>query len=167
MTHEHTHAIAAKATKAPEMKAFEEVLACNIKDVIGDLCMADADVIMSYATNQLHGNMREIITSAAELYFKDNTLTYAHGADVSLEWGHPPCIVLDMEFVHGPVSVFFKLVLGGQHIGVQINRMLLNEGVDTATFDSIEFGQVLSSARLQPLPPRFAPSYCPKGVTRH
>jgi len=166
MTNDHTSGHTGKV-KAHDLQDFEEVLACNIKDVIGDLCLADADIIMSYATNQQHGNMREIITSSTELYFKDNTLSYAHGADVSLEWGEPPSIVLDMEFIHGPISVFFKIVLGGLYIGVKINRILLNEGTDKASFDIAAFGHILTSARLRPLPSRFEPAYLPKGATRH
>jgi len=166
MTNDHTNGMTA-AAKAQDIQAYEEVLACNIKDVIGDLCLADADIIWAYAANQQHGNMREIITSSTELYFKDNTLSYAHGADISLEWGEPPSIVLDMEFVHEPISVFFKLVLGGHYIGVKIDRILLNDGIDKASFDTATFGHILTSARLRPLPPRYEPAYLPKGATRH
>jgi hypothetical protein len=153
--------------KVLDVQAFEEILACNIKDVVADLCLADPDILISYANNQLHGNMDEIITSSAELIFKDKTLSYAYAADVSSEWGHPPCVVLDMEFVHGAVSVFFKLVLGEQHIGVHINRMLLDGNLNQADFDASTFDQVLTSARLQPLPLRFQPSRRLANVVRH
>lgn len=149
------------------VQAFEEVLACNIKDVVADLCLADAEIIMSYAANQQHGNMNDMVMSSTELYFKDKTLTYARGVDVSLEWGHPPCVVLDMEFVHDAVSVFFKLVLGQQYVGVQINRMLLSEAIDRHSFDVASFEKVVASARLQPLPARFAPHFRPDNATRH
>lgn len=151
----------------PDVQAFEEILACNIKDVVADLCLADTEIIMSYATRQLHGNMDEMVMSSTELYFRDRTLIYAHGVDVSLEWGHPPCVVLDMKFVHDAVSVFFKLVLGEQYVGVQISRMLLNEAVDQGDFDVASFEKMIASARLQPLPERFAPHHLPENVTRH
>ncbi len=150
-----------------DIHAFEEILACYLKDVIADLCLADPDIIMSYVNNQLHGNMDEIITSSAELYFKDRTLSYAYAADVSSQWGQPPCVVLDMEFMHEVVSVFFKLVLGEQHIGVQISRLLLDTGFDKMTFDAHSFSQIMTSARLQPLPSRFQPSWCKTEPVRH
>lgn len=150
-----------------DVQAFEEILACYMKDVIADLCLADPDIIMSYVNNQLHGNMDEIVTSSAELFFKDKTLSYAYAADISSEWGHPPCVVLDMEFVHEVVSVFFKLVLGEQYIGVHINRLLLDAGINKADFDAGCFSKVMTSARLQPLPPRFKPFYCPAESVRH
>ena len=38
-----------------DIQAFEEVLACNIKDVIAEFCLTDADIIRFYADNHLAG----------------------------------------------------------------------------------------------------------------
>lgn len=167
MKNRHATNLADASGKSMDVQVLEEILACNIKDVVADLCLADPDILMSYANNQLHGNMDEIVTSSTELIFKDKTLSYAYAADVSSEWGHPPCVVLDMEFVHGFVSVFFKLILGEQYIGVHINRMLLDEGLNRADFNAESFAQVLTSARLKPLPSRFMPSCAPAHDVRH
>jgi hypothetical protein len=150
-----------------DFKTFEKILACNIKDVIGDLCLADADIIMSYIKNQLHGNMNEIVTSSTELYFKEQTLSYGHAADINFEWGHPASIVLNMEFAHGPLSVMFKLVLGSEDIGIHIVNLALADGQSQSLFGAVEFAQVLRSARRVPVPPRYAPSIYPDDVTRH
>jgi hypothetical protein len=140
--------------------AFEEVLACNIKDVVADFCLADADIIRFYASNQLHGNMDEMVMSSAELYFKGETLSYAYAADLSLAWGHPPRVVLDMEFAHDAVSVSFKLDLGEHDVGVHISQVHLTPG-SNKDFCPRSFAEVLSSARLRPLPTHFRSSYCP------
>ncbi|WP_230533121.1 hypothetical protein [Microvirga roseola] len=150
-----------------EVYVFEEILACNIKDVVGDLCLADAEIIMSYVTNQLHGNMDEIVTSSVELYFKDRTLSYARAAGVTFELGVPASIVLNMEFAHGPVSVLFELVLGSRDIGVHINKVLLIEGVPEGQFGAVEFAQILRSARRTPLPDRYTSALYPPDVIRH
>lgn len=152
--------------KELDVNAFEEVLACNIKDVIADFCLTDADIIRSYVSKQLHGNMNEIVSSSAELFFKDDTLSYARAADISTALGHPPCIVLDMEFAYDTVSVFFKLVLGEFSVGVHINRVLLSEGPES-DFDPRSFAEIITSARLRPLPSRFRSSYCPAASLRH
>jgi hypothetical protein len=148
------------------MNAFEEVLACNIKDVIADFCLVDAEIIRSYVSNQLHGNMDEIVSSCAELFFKGHTLSYARSASISTALGHPPCVVLDMEFSHDAVSVDFKLVLGEFSVGVHINRVLLSEIHETA-LDPHSFAKVVTSARLIPLPSRFRSPYCPSASVRH
>ena len=162
----HTNHMAGAAA-ACDVGAFEEILACNIKDVVGDLCLADADIIMSYVTNQLHGNMDEIVTSSTELYFKDRTLSYGRASGLNFEWGHPASIVLGMEFTHGPVTILFQLVLGSRDVGVHIVELALTEGVSTSHFGTVEFAQVLRSARRKPLPNRFVSSYYPDDVTRH
>ncbi|WP_134496193.1 hypothetical protein [Microvirga pakistanensis] len=149
-----------------DLNAFEEVLACNIKDVIADFCLVDAEVIQSYVSNQLHGNMDEIVSSCAELFFKGHTLSYARSANISTALGHPPCVVLDMEFSHDMVSVDFKLVLGEYSVGVHINRVVLSETPE-ADFDPHSFAKVITSARLRPLPARFRSSYCPSVGVRH
>jgi hypothetical protein len=149
-----------------DVNAFEEVLACNIKDVVADFCLVDAEIIRSYVCNQLHGNMDEIVSSCAELFFKGHTLSYARAAGISTAIGHPPCVVLDMEFAHDMVSVDFKLVLGEHSVGVHINRVLLSE-LPEADFDPHSFAKIVTSARLRPLPPRFRSSYCPAASMRH
>lgn len=143
-----------------DVNAFEEILACNIKDVIADFCLTDADIIRSYVSKQLHGNMNEILSSSAELFFKGDTLSYARVADISTALGHPPCVVLDMEFTHDTVNVYFKLVLGEFSVGVHINRLLLSESPEN-DFDPRSFAKIITSARLRPLPPKFRSSYCP------
>jgi len=149
-----------------DVNAFEEVLACNIKDVIADFCLTDVDIIRSYVNNQLHGNMNEIVSSSAELFFKGHTLSYARAADISRALGDPPCIVLDMEFAHDTVNVLFKLILGEFSVGVHINRVLLLDETED-DFDPHSFAKIVTSARLTPLPPRFRSSYCPAAALRH
>ncbi|MXQ11666.1 hypothetical protein [Microvirga makkahensis] len=149
-----------------DLNAFEEVLACNIKDVIADFCLVDAEIIRSYVSNQLHGNMDDIVSSCAELFFKGHTLSYARSANISTALGQPPCIVLDMEFSHDMVSVDFKLVLGEYSVGVHINRVHLSD-IPECDLDPHTFARVVTSARLRPLPPRFRSSYCPAASVRH
>ena len=150
-----------------DIQAFEEVLACNIKDVIADFCLADADIIRFYADNQLHGNMDEMMTSSAELFFKGETLSYGHVAHVRTIRGDQSCVVLDMEFVHDSVTVFFQLFFGDYYIGVKISRVLLDSAFKRSDFNLSSFARIVSSARLRPLPPRFQPSYCLTESVRH
>ncbi|SCY05905.1 hypothetical protein [Microvirga guangxiensis] len=149
-----------------DVNAFEEVLACNIKDVVADFCLVDAEIIRSYVSNQLHGNVDEIVASCTELFFKGHTLSYARSAGISAALGHPPCVVLDMAFSHETVSIDFKLVLAEFSVGVHINRVMLSEAPDT-DFDPRSFARIITSARLRPLPTRFRSAYCPASSLRH
>ena len=159
--------VAAPLREHWDIQAFEEVLACNIKDVIADFCLADAEIIRFYADNQLHGNMDEMITSSAELYFKGETLSYGYVAHVNSGQEDSSCIVLEMEFVHDSITVFFQLIFGNYYIGVKINEVLLDVTFHKADFNPSSFERILSSARLRPLPSRFKSSYCLAGTVRH
>lgn len=157
----------ASSIEHPNLQAFEEVLACNIKDVIADFCLADADIIRFYADNQLHGNMDEMLTSSAELFFKGETLTYGHVAHVSRGRDDHSCVVLDMEFVHDAMTVFFQLIFGDYYIGVKISKVLLDPPFRRSDFNLSSFARILSSARLQPVPRRFQSPYCLAETARH
>jgi hypothetical protein len=157
----------ASSSEHLDIQAFEEILACNIKDVIADFCLADADIIRFYADNQLHGNMDEMLTSSAELFFKGETLSYGHVAHVSTGRDDHSCVVLDMEFVHDAVTVFFQLIFGDYYIGVKISKVLLDPAFKRSEFNLSSFAHMVSSARLRPLPPRFQSPYCLAGTARH
>jgi hypothetical protein len=159
--------VAAPLREHWDIQAFEEVLACNIKDVIADFCLADAEIIRFYADNQLHGNMDEMVTSSAELYFKGETLSYGYVAHVSTGKEDSSCVVLNMEFVHDSVTVFFQLIFGNYYIGVKISEVLLDATFRKADFSPSSFERILSSARLRPLPSRFKSSYCLADSVRH
>jgi hypothetical protein len=150
-----------------DMQALEEVLACNIKDVIADFCLTDSEIIRFYVDNQLHGNMDEMMNSSAELYFKGETLSYGHVAHVSSEAGESSCVTLDMEFAHEAVSVFFQLVFGHCYIGVKISKVVLGPKLKKSGFSPSVFAEILTSARLMPLPHRFQSTYGLADAARH
>ncbi|WP_262027314.1 hypothetical protein [Microvirga sp. Mcv34] len=150
-----------------DIQAFEEVLACNLKDVIADFCLTDPEIIRFYADNQLHGNMDEMVTASAELYFKGRTLSYGYVSHVNSSREEASCIVLEMEFNHDSVTVFFQLIFGNYYIGVKISEVLLETALRKTDFNPMFFGRILSSARLKPLPARFKSPYCPAGTMRH
>jgi hypothetical protein len=159
--------VAAPLREHSDIQAFEEVLACNIKDVIADFCLTDSEIIRFYADHQLHGNMDEMVTSSAELFFKGETLSYGYMAYVNAGREEADCVVLDMEFAHDSVTVFFQLIFGNYHIGVKISEVLLDATLHRSEFNLASFARVLSSARLRPLPPWFKPSSCLADTVRH
>jgi len=142
--------------ESPDAKIlpYEEALAHSIKDVVAELCLVDATIIISYVCNGLHANIEDLVDSSTELFFKEGTLRYGHAADVNFEWGKSPAVLLDMEFVHPAVSVFFKLILHGFYVGVAIQRILMSEKFDDPAIDIKHFADALNDARIVPLPAR-------------
>lgn len=136
-----------------ELWLYEKILAHSIKDVVAELCLIDASVIIAYICNNLHANIEDLIDSSAELFFKEGTLRYGHSADVNFEWGKSAAVVLDMEFVHPSATAFFKLILHGFYVGVTIQRVLLSNKSGDPALDLESFGNALRDARISAAPP--------------
>ncbi|GEP03169.1 hypothetical protein [Methylobacterium oxalidis] len=129
---------------AEQVAAVERVFAAEIRDFIAELCLLDGGLLVGWVHNERHANIADLVASSAEPFFKEATLAYADAADVRLDWGRSLQVVLDMEFVTQPVTVFFKLVLDGYFVGVAIQR-ILTEHEPPLCLD--RFAHALSDAR--------------------
>lgn len=125
--------------------AAEELFAQALRGFIAELCLLDGGVLIGWIRGQRHGNIADLVASSAELFFKDSVLTYADGADVSLDWGNSMQVVLDLEFATEPVTVFFKLVLDDLFAGVAIQRIVAE---NTAAIGLDGFASALDQARV-------------------
>ena len=99
----------------------ERALAEGMKELAADLRLIDVADLVAYIRRGQHANMNDLVSSAAELFFKENTLRYGWAADIELKWGSAPSVMLDMEFQHRNVSVFFKLVLQALNAAIDIH----------------------------------------------
>lgn len=123
----------------------ERVFANAIRDFIAELCLLDGGILIGWVQAARHGNIADLVASSAEPFFKDATLAYADAADVTLAWGRSMQVVLDMEFVTKPVTVFFKLILDSYFAGVTIQRIMAGS---EPPFTPDILARALSSARL-------------------
>ncbi|MGV7034616.1 hypothetical protein [Methylobacterium symbioticum] len=140
------HDVSQGRAAPPDMlEAVERVFATELRDFIAELCLLDGGVLIGWVRGEHHGNIADLVASSAEPFFKDATLAYADAADVSLAWGRSMQVVLDMEFVTKPVTVFFKLVLDGYFAGIAIQRILAES---EPPFSLDGFARALSEARL-------------------
>lgn len=125
--------------------AAEQIFAEALRDFIGELCLLDGGVLIGWIRSERHANIADIVSSSAELFFKESVLTYADAADVCLDWGHSMQVVLDLEFAAEPMTVFFKLVLDEVFAGVAIQRIVAE---DTGAFSLEGFAHAVRQARV-------------------
>lgn len=125
--------------------AAEQIFAEALRDFIGELCLLDGGVLIGWIRGERHGNIADIVSSSAELFFKESVLTYADTADVCLDWGRSMQVVLDLEFAAEPMTVFFKLVLDEVFAGVAIQRIVAE---DTGAFSLEGFAHAVRQARV-------------------
>ena len=138
------------ASTGDGLEAAERVFATAIRDFIAELCLLDGGILIGWVKGERHGNIADLVASSAEPFFKEATIAYADGADIRFDWGRSLTVVLDMEFVTKPVTVFFKLILDGVYVGVAIQRILADQ--NPAPFNLDGFASALADARLRSSP---------------
>ena len=105
----------------------ERALADAIVGVATELRLADPTEFILLVRGEQAANISDLVNSSSELFFKKGALRYGLAADCVLGWGTPPSVSLDMEFRHGAVTAFFRLILGGQRAAVEIVEVLLDD----------------------------------------
>ncbi|MBY0562049.1 hypothetical protein [Hyphomicrobium sp.] len=98
----------------------EKILGESIRCVASDLRLIDLPDLVSYLKTGQIASIGSLVQSSIELSFKPETLTFGHAGDVYLEWGSLPRVLLDMEFHHQSVHVYFRLILEAEEAGVEI-----------------------------------------------
>jgi hypothetical protein len=98
----------------------EMALALALKEVAAELRLIDAVDLVAFIRTAQFGNVRSLVNASTEMYFKPGTMSFAESGDVSLSWTGEPSIVLDMQFRHSRVDVFFRLLLESEQAGVEI-----------------------------------------------
>ncbi|MGA2042667.1 MAG: hypothetical protein ABSG83_04775 [Roseiarcus sp.] len=110
-----------------DFRSFEKIIAEAMVDVATEIRLADASDLMLFIRCDQSANLEDIVNSSTELYFKNGTLKYALAAGCSVRWDASPTILLDMEFRHAAVSVFFRLVLSQSRAAVEIIDIFFDE----------------------------------------
>ncbi len=118
-------------TYKTHFQALEKIIAEGVVDVATELRLADVSDLMLFIRCDQTANIEDLVNSSTELYFKNGTLKYALAAGCSVRWDTSPTILLDMEFRHAAVSVFFRLVLSQSRAAVEVIDMFFDEtGLD-------------------------------------
>ena len=109
------------------VRDLEKIIAEAIVDVATELRLADVSDLMLFIRSDQTANIEDLVNSSTELYFRNGTLNYALVAGCSVHWDALPTIMLDMEFRHAAVSVFFRLVLSQSRAAVEIIDIFFDE----------------------------------------
>jgi hypothetical protein len=110
-----------------DLAEHERALADAIVGVATELRLADPTEFILLVRGEQAANISDLVNSSSELFFKKGALRYGLSADCVLGWGTPPSVSLDMEFRHGSVTAFFRLILGGQRAAVEVVEVLLDD----------------------------------------
>ncbi|MGO9007100.1 MAG: hypothetical protein ACLQIQ_03805 [Beijerinckiaceae bacterium] len=129
-----------------------KVIAEGIKDVAAELRLVDAADFVSFIHLGQFGNIRDIVNSSIELYYKHGTLSYACSADYELEWDGAPTVYLDLEFCHRHVVATFKLALRARNAGIELRSISFGDDVEGADMETMCLMAAIADAKLPPAP---------------
>ncbi|MDI7863386.1 hypothetical protein MRS76_15630 [Rhizobiaceae bacterium n13] len=105
----------------------ERIVANAILPVASELRLLDASDIISLLRFECYGNLAELVSSAAELYFHPGTINFGSGGDYTLEWNGVPEVTLDLEIKPKGVTVYARLTLAAEHAAIEINHVAFQE----------------------------------------
>lgn len=113
--------------KCPYTTQRERIVAEAISPVATELRLLDAADLISLLRFELYGNIADLVSSAAELYFHPGTVNFGAGGEYRLEWGGVPEVVLDLEIKPKDVTIYAQLKLANEHAGIEINHIAFQQ----------------------------------------
>lgn len=126
----------------------EKILGESIRCVASDLRLIDLPDLVSYLKTGQIASIGSLVQASIELSFKPETLIFGHAGDVYLEWGSLPRVLLDMEFHHQSVHVYFRLILEAEEAGVEITYISFEGESVSPGRNTTRLNQALGEARL-------------------
>ena len=101
----------------------EKLVAEAIRPVATELRLIDAADFIALLRFESHASLADLVESAAELYFLPGTVNFGLGGNYNLDWNSRPEIILDLELKPRGVTVYARLVLGGEAAGIEISHI--------------------------------------------
>jgi hypothetical protein len=132
----------------------ERALAFALKEVAAELRLIEAVDFVAFIRTEQFGNVRSLVNASTEMYFKPGTMSFADSGDVSLNWTGEPSVVLNMQFHHRRVDVFFRLLLESEQAGVEIEYISFSGKSPDPADDTRQLVDAIADARFAPAVPR-------------
>ncbi len=100
-----------------------------------------------------HGDLADLVASAAEMFFLPGTVKLGIGGDYYLDWGGQPRVVLDLEIRPKGVTIYARLTLEHDCGGVEINHIAFDEPRDDPHENTALLEESLRAAAFRPFMP--------------
>ncbi|WP_127077583.1 hypothetical protein [Rhodomicrobium lacus] len=116
---------------APELEVdfatLERVLGAALGGFASELRLVDVLDFAAFIRIGQIANLRSLIHSSAELYFKPGTIELCELGQALLSWSAPPEILLPMRFRHAGVRAYFHLRLAARSASVDLESVAIED----------------------------------------
>jgi hypothetical protein len=126
----------------------ERALADCLSEVAAELRLIEPADFVAFIRTEQFANIRTLVNSSTEMFFKPGTIRFGASADVYLGWGRPPSVMLDMEFHHRKIDVYFRLLLESLSAGVEINYISFGTGSNDPDENTRQLRFAVEDARI-------------------
>ena len=100
-----------------------------------------------------HGDLKDLVASAAEMFFLPGTIKLVIGGDYILDWDGRPQVVLDLEIRPRGVTIYARLTLEHDFGGVEINHIAFDNPHDDPHQNTMLLATSLRAAAFRPFVP--------------
>lgn len=128
----------------------EKALAEGLREVATELRMIDPADYIAYIRTEQFGNLRTLVNSSTEMFFKPGTITFGLSGEADVSWDCEPTIALDMEFHHLSVSAYFRLILKAVTAGIEISYVQFESSSQNPDENTQRLVDAIADARLSP-----------------
>lgn len=128
----------------------EKIIADAICTVASELRLIDVADLISMLRFERHGDLADLVASAAEMYFLPGTIKLGIGGDYYLDWGGQPRVVLDLEIRPRKVTIYARLVLEQDCGGIEINHIAFDEPLEDPADNTAVLAESLRAAAFRP-----------------
>lgn len=136
--------------QCPFSSEREKIIADAICTVASELRMIDVADLISMLRFERHGDLSDLVSSAAELFFLPGTVKLGIGGDYFLDWGGRPRVVLDLEIRPKGVTIYARLTLEQDCGGVEINHIAFDAPSENPQANTAFLAESLRAAAFRP-----------------
>jgi hypothetical protein len=129
------------------------IVADAICTVASELRLIDVADLIAMLRFERHGDLSDLVASAAEMFFLPGVVKLGIGGDYYLDWGGQPRVVLDLEIKPLGVTIYARLILEQDFGGVEINHIAFDEPLDDPDANTIRLKDSLRAAAFRPFVP--------------
>ena len=128
--------------------ARTRIVAEAIREIAAELRLIDVGDLIAFIHGEQFANIEDLVNSSTELFFKEGTMTFAWAAALDVTWSAPPTVLIDMEFHHMSVSVFFTLALKSSHGCIDIKHIWYASPSYDEDYDTMRLADAIADAKL-------------------
>lgn len=130
------------------MQECEQLLGEALTGFAAELRIIDVIDLITNIHLERHGQLEDMLNSAAELFFKSGTLKFSRAGHVEIEWGGAATVTICMQLCHDALVAHFDLQIGSDEAGVHLHLLEPIGAANKQACPMAQLAQALDDCRM-------------------